>query len=151
MESRIRRSIGAGRGRTLTGPSMLDGGMTRTRRMRLLVAMVASLRTAIAITFSGRVADLYDSGGLGNDPTDTPCEELPPITRIETALESNSDLVKRITAVDPAVWVIASSPCADFPASGEVAIYYPSGQVRKEIEAVLEGDSFGVPTSLYNV
>lgn len=155
-------------GRTGIGDRTSTGGMTTTdqpwsdargsdRRsvVRRVGPVVAALIIGLLVGYlvhpllSGLVQrSLYDSV-----PSGVPCNELPAIEEVETAIMEHSDLVATIEAVEPGnVFVLAQPQCGAHSGVGEIEISYPGGDARHEIEEILDQEDFdGIPVTLRNV
>jgi hypothetical protein len=88
---------------------------------------------------------LYDSRLSG-----VACEDLPSIEEVEAALLAHADLVRAIESVGEEVLVESTQTCSSAPDRGEITVFYPGGDDREQIEAILEQRNFGVPLALRN-
>lgn len=88
---------------------------------------------------------LYDSR-----PSGVACEDLPTIEEVDAALLAHRDLVREIESVGENVLVESTQTCSSAPDRGEITVFYPGGDDREQIEAILEQRDFGVPVALRN-
>jgi len=114
----------------------------------VLAAVVLAALLVAAVTRGPQLLQLwvYD-----NRPSGVSCENLPETPEVEAALKEHASLRAELEALDPDVEIVVSHPCDNRPGAAEILIMYPGGDLRGRIEAVLERESFGVPTSLKNV
>jgi len=94
---------------------------------------------------------VYSERVLGNRVHNVPCEKLPTRAEAEAILRAHHSAVERIKRVpqDGSVGVMLSEPC---PGRAELIIYFPTLDVRREIESLIDGETFyGIPYRLLNV
>ena len=118
--------------------------MTRLKVTALLAGLVLA---AGALWAYPRITDTWTGGSRSSAVA---CEDLPPPGEVQAALAQHAALVDRIEAVGDGVEVIPQQPCPGQDGT-QVLILFGSRDDGREIEGLLQEESFGVPVELDNV
>jgi hypothetical protein len=116
------------------------------RRSLFILSTVAVLLLAVLAA-----CDLYSDYVLGNREHGVSCGELPTRAEAEAILRAHIGVVERIKSVGPekSISVELAEPC---PGKADLVIYHPSRETRREIEAIIDSETFyGIPYRLINV
>jgi hypothetical protein len=84
----------------------------------------------------------------GEDSARPPCDQLPSVQAVSGAVASHQELIARIEKVGRGVEVGVAKPCGDQTDRAIVRIEYAAADERKDVDAILQNDSFGVPVEL---
>ena len=81
-----------------------------------------------------------------------PCEKLPDLAQVQEVLSEHGEVIEQLEQLRPGSVVIELADLADTcPGKADIVIYYPSHQIRLEIESVLGGKTFfGIPSRWRN-
>jgi len=76
-----------------------------------------------------------------------PCEKLPDLAQVQEVLSEHGEVIEQLEQLRPGSVVIELADLADTcPGKADIIIYYPSHQIRLEIERFLGGKTFfGIP------
>jgi hypothetical protein len=84
----------------------------------------------------------------GEDSARPPCDQLPSVQAVNDAVASHQELIARIEKVGQGVKVGVGKPCGGQTDRAIVHIEYAAAAERKDVDAILQNDSFGVPVEL---
>jgi hypothetical protein len=84
----------------------------------------------------------------GEDSARPPCDQLPSVQAVTGAVASHQELIAQIEKVGRGVKVSVAKPCGDQTDQAIVRIEYAAADERKDVDAILRNDGFGVPVQL---
>lgn len=105
----------------------------------------------LVVVSSVLACDMYNDHVLGNRLHRTPCSELPTRQLVEATLRNHSEVVVAIKQLRSPNTIVVEigEPC---PGKADLVIYHPDRQTRRQIENIIDSDTFfGVPYRLINI
>lgn len=116
---------------------------SRKRVVLIVVVVLLALVASVAVVAAFGLVRLPGSA----DSARPPCEKLPTVREVESALATHSDLIERIEEVGDGVDVSVSKPC-DAPERALVRVTFTSERERAGVDAILREEGFGTPVEL---
>lgn len=126
--------------------------MRKRPYVALGIAVALVLAAVLAVVFGSTPVRRFSADlVLGNRYHYLPCEELPSLEAVNSALADNPKMVRRIEDVHPG-FVTVTIDSTTCPGKADIVILFATREDRKAIEEIIGGDTlFGVPYRMFNV
>jgi hypothetical protein len=115
--------------------------------------IIISCAVVLIMEFANRSLSHFVDEVIYNDYNHyLPCDKLPTSEEVNTVMLAHADVITRIEALSPGNVVVALEEYGEIcPTKADIRIYYPSRQVREQIEDILGGKTFfNIPCRFHN-
>ncbi len=119
--------------------------MTKSQKRGLFVVVtVITIAALVWIEFDTHLIGRWVASTIyDNRANFLSCDELPDLSDVKSLMEQHNQLIQEIKNIDPEnIEITIDNSC---PGKGRLVIYYPSHNVRTQIEELLGDSFFGIP------